>query len=1159
MIIKKLELHGFKSFPEKTKILFHPGITAITGPNGTGKSNIVDALLWVLGGKRFKFLRGERSSDIIFNGHENKPPLSLADVNLFIGDDDEDIIINHRLFRSGESEYRLNGKLSRLKDIQDCLWKKAIGELKYFVIEQGSIGLFLSSKSTEKRLLLEEAAGTAYYKDKKIQAEYKLQSSEQNLTRLEDIISEVSKAKNSLKRQADAASRYRKFRDQIRTLTSLSYRKRIDDLEKSQKDATQHYERFLSRENQTLSLMKDEEKSLTLKRQEVWSLEQTIKQDQENLYTLKSTLSKLEANKEENSRNISFLEEQKEKVKKNRKELAQELGSLDKKDIEAATNLKDFEKSLHQKQKAMDEASQAIQRFQKEKAHLQKNTEALKKDLFQKLHLSTETKNEKAKFDKESELILHQREKLKIQLEKEKAMLKNGENKINSITEEIVQDHKSIEEIKREISLDREKLEKLSDSLEILHEKLADLRTKKEKESHHLQLLQNIEEKERGPDIEKHIPGAMGILADLVESDPEYAHLIDIFWDEEAKATIIQPQDFLKILGKTKVKGNFLLLHPDKKKEAPSKTKKDARIVGDLKSSLRFHPKIKSFIPCLREASIVEDVKSAVELWLKSPSQNFITPQGDLLQSSGLLKLGEKKEGFFALVQEIRNKKETISRIEKDIQPLKNKIEEKTKTKLRLEEDTKKKSDCLARQEDVKEEKEKDMALIRSEKEKTALNMSILENELKIILDDKNQIDQRLANIALKLKEREEEEEEVRQRLQSVEEAFEEHQEKIEDKRKYFFELKSDIDLLNEKIKNTKLQIHSFQQRRENIKNRDVSLDQEIKTAEKKQAQFKKDVQHISKEIKDMESEKRNKETQLSQNEALLKKLQKEQREKEERIEQFREDYEERKEERVEWEIKKAEKDRDLANLEESCWQELKKSIEEIKKEINLDMLKDMDVQAKLDKAEEKLQKIKAVNLMAEEEYLSQKKRYDFLIQQKKDLRESIDTTKVAIKKIDQESKSQFMNALTEVNNNFQEVFSLLFNGGKAQLKLTDENIPLESGVDIIAQPPGKRLQSITLLSGGEKSLTSLAFFFALFRYKPTPFCVLDEVDAALDENNLERFLNLMRKIKTQTQFILITHNFKTMEVADYIYGTTMAEPNITTLYSVKIDKKQLV
>ncbi len=458
----------------------------------------------------------------------------------------------------------------------------------------------------------------------------------------------------------------------------------------------------------------------------------------------------------------------------------------------------------------------------------------------------------------------------------------------------------------------------------------------------------------------------------------------------------------------------------------------------------------------------------------------------------------------------------------------------------------------------MKEDKRREIALHKSDKEKIALNLSVLENELKILQEDQKRMDKRLASVKAKLAEREEEEKASSQKLQSAEKAFEDHQREREEKRKKFFELRADSDLLREKINNTQQQIHSLHQRKENIKNKDISLDKEIQTAAKTQTQLKQDVQNIAKKIQKSEKEKKTKETQLVQDEVLLKKLQNEQKEIEEKVETLRKSHEEQKEERVEWEIKKAEKDRDLANLEESCWQELKKSREEIKKEVPLDRLEDMNVQAKLEETEEKIQKFKAVNLMAEEEYLSQKKRYEFLIQQRKDLRDSIDTTKEAIKKIDQESKSQFMKALTEVNKNFQDIFSLLFKGGKAQLKLSDESNPLESGVDIIAQPPGKRLQSITLLSGGEKSLTSLAFFFALFRYKPTPFCILDEVDAALDENNLERFHNLMRKIKTQTQFILITHNFKTMEVADYIYGTTMAEPNITTLYSVKIDKEAL-
>ena len=460
--------------------------------------------------------------------------------------------------------------------------------------------------------------------------------------------------------------------------------------------------------------------------------------------------------------------------------------------------------------------------------------------------------------------------------------------------------------------------------------------------------------------------------------------------------------------------------------------------------------------------------------------------------------------------------------------------------------------------EDAEAEKNREAALLRLDKEKMVLNLSVLENELKILQDDQEGMNRRLSTVKSKLEEREEGEKAVSQSLQSAEKTLEEHLRESEEKRKQFFELRAEIDLLGEKINNTQQQIHSLRQREENTKNKDISLDKDIQTAENIKTRLKQDVQNISKKIKEGEKGKKAKETQLIQDEVLLNKLQSEQKEIEEKVETLRQNYEQQKEERVEWEIKKAEKDRDLANLEESCWQELKKSREEIKQEVALDRLKDMDIQAKLEETEEKLQKFTAVNLMAEEEYLSQEKRYEFLVNQRKDLRDSIDTTKEAIKKIDQESKSQFMNALTEINKNFQDVFSLLFKGGKAQLKLSDESNPLESGVDIIAQPPGKRLQSIALLSGGEKSLTSLAFFFALFRYKPTPFCILDEVDAALDENNLDRFLNLMREIKTQTQFILITHNFKSMEVADYIYGTTMAEPNITTLYSVKIDKEAL-
>jgi chromosome segregation protein len=330
-------------------------------------------------------------------------------------------------------------------------------------------------------------------------------------------------------------------------------------------------------------------------------------------------------------------------------------------------------------------------------------------------------------------------------------------------------------------------------------------------------------------------------------------------------------------------------------------------------------------------------------------------------------------------------------------------------------------------------------------------------------------------------------------------------------------------------------------------------------------------------------------------------------------VQKSREEEEAAKNERVRHEIRKAEVERDLVNLDEMCWQELKKTLAELRAEAKsageaaptavpagdqeadelaeedsedadaeasgpadktglpgeavkprraakkwqpLVEMTDDEVEKELDESRETLSRFKAVNLMAEEEYLEQKKRFDFLFEQRRDLRDSIASTEEAIRKIDEESKTQFLKALEEVNKNFQEIFAALFKGGNAEVKLLEPDNPLESGVEIVAQPPGKRVQNLNLLSGGEKSLTSLAFLFALFRYRPSPFCFLDEVDAALDDVNLARFLELLKTIKHQTQFILITHNYKTMEVADYIYGTTMSEPNMTKLLSVKLEKK---
>jgi chromosome segregation protein len=329
MIIKKLELQGFKSFPERTKVVFHQGITAIVGPNGTGKSNIVDAILWVLGGQRQKGLRGEKTEDIIFNGNTKKPALGMADVSMGLEHQQEEIVITHRAFRSGESEYRLNGKAARLKDIQDTLWKRAVAEKEYFVIEQGSVGTILTMKPTEKRALLEEAAGTAFFKDKKKEAEGKLASSEQNLIRLEDIISEVSRTKNSLQRQAQAAVRYRKLREKTRELTGLNFRRKLIQLELRHEEAARLHTDALTREKDLAFQIKIREKELADRRQEVWGLEKAIKEGQDALYQLESQLNRTESERDREARKGELLLEKGKQAALSAEELLQEAALLD--------------------------------------------------------------------------------------------------------------------------------------------------------------------------------------------------------------------------------------------------------------------------------------------------------------------------------------------------------------------------------------------------------------------------------------------------------------------------------------------------------------------------------------------------------------------------------------------------------------------------------------------------------------------------------------------------------------------------------------------------------------------------------------------------------------------------------------------------------------
>jgi len=1162
MIIKRLELQGFKTFPERTKIVFHPGITAIIGPNGTGKSNIVESIQWVLGGQRVKTVRGEKSDDAIFTGTAKRPALGMADVTLVLQGEGEEMQINHRVFRTGESEYRLGGKVVRLKDIQDELWKKAISENKYFVIEQGAIGTFVTSKPTEKRALIEEAAGTAFYKDKKRQAEFKLEDSQQNLVRLEDIIAEVAKAKNSLARQAGAAERYRKLRERIRELTALHFRRRSEQLLAGQREVMARYDALQAAERDLAARLAAEEKNVNAKRREAWDLEQALSHGQEALFALRSQIARQEAERERESRRIEDVAERRAKAGADADELLAELLLLEKDLVQAQDDLGAQTEALARKAKEAAELEAAHGETEAAIAPWAQKVEAARAEYLLKFADVTAAKNEAAKLEKEIEIIRRQEERLGLRREETRRRIEDKDREIGGLEDRRSATAREIQGRDEALGGLRTRLAGLAASIEELQETIRGLRDKREEDAYHLQALRKLEEKERAAEPLYDADGALGFFTDLLESDPGDAPLIDVFWKEEARATLISAEKLLANLAGRELRGNFLIVPEIPADHAAPTLQSEPGVVGALAARLRAKAAIAGRMPRLHDAVIVREIREAVALWIRHPEANFVSLQGDVLFSSGLLKLGSRKEGLFTLSQEIRDLEERLGRKDREIAPHAAALEERLAAKARLE------AEIGAGQADLERSRaealkiEKDLALAAADKANLADDTALASHELDVLALDRTGFTAKHDAHAQIVRGLEEEAQALLARSEGEERDFSLHREKSSREAGLLLELRGGIDVIRERIANLEALRLGLGQRRDAAAAKINVLQDEIRAAEEEDARLRESVAQAGDKAIALEVERGRRESEIAAAGGRLAQVRKDAAAADEALAGHRESHERKKDERMTWEVRKAEIDRDLVNLEEACWQELKKTIQEVKAETAAAARpaegegEAADVEAELEDAREKLQRYGAVNLMAEEEYAAQKERYEFLVQQKGDLTASIAQTKEAILKIDDESRNRFLAALAEVNKYFQDLFQTLFKGGSSEVKLLDEANPLESGVEVIAQPPGKKVQNMGLLSGGEKSLTSLAFLFALFRYKPTPFCILDEVDAALDEANLARFLDLMRTIKSETQFIIITHNYKTMEVADYIYGTTMEEPNFTRIFSMKLEKK---
>ncbi len=1130
MYIKRIEIQGFKSFYKRTKIEFHPGVTAIVGPNGCGKSNLVDAIIWALGEGRLRAIKGERVGEIIFSGSQKREPSGMAEVVLWIDDKewDEPLSVGRIIYRSGDSEFRINGKKVRLKDVQDELWKRGLGGKDYFVIEQGSIGAIITYKPTEKRAIIEEAVGIVKYKERKKESKQKLEDAKQNLIRLEDIILETEKQKNSLQRQASLSRKYKNLRERMRDLSILYFYLKSKELISQFEEINIKISDSEFREKGLNDKIIGVEEKLKRKREEFTVLEKEIKDARNEFFSRRTEFEKEKANIEKEERRRVFL-------LKNIEESQTEIGRIEKELEEWSSQEKSALEEMEKNRAGKERSLKKINEIEKILTEESKNYEeeqrvfsSLEKELSQLIEKNMKYSNQIKALEGELISIEKSRERLRNELKRYEEILEREwkEDEFESL--------KNIFNLKKsEIESKKERFEDVAKEIKEIEKEIHFLEIKEKEISARLEILSMTENNEE-------IEGVYGKLKDFLKVEKKYIKGVENIWEKELSSFVVKDSErVLSLIKEGKIKGRFLF--PLKKED---KVCKGEKVVPEirLKEELSLPP-----------VAMVEEIGKAFELLEKFPDMNFITPEGLSLSSYGLLSI-PSNEGALSLKEEFESLQEDFEKVKSALEG-KRGILKSLKDKInQIEEELKINEKDFKRISHKINDLEIEKNLQEKERKRAEENVSKIRGELQNLEIERSKIEGEIEKLKSYFKENNEKVNALKNRIKPVQEALENKGDKISKLKEEMAYEKGMLSLFEGRERDINKNLENMKVRKETLHKKLIELNEKIET-------FKKELDEISVTSKKAYESLENQEIEISKIESIIKekeyqqvKIREEIDNLENEIRSLKRSLDDEREKRNSLEIKKAELKRDLLHIEERAWNEASLTLKELEQKVGEREGNLEEIASEVEKLKREIERFGPVNLLAEQELEEVKKRLDFLKSQRDDVKNSIESIQKAIEKIDEESRSLFMQAFEEINENFKKTFSMLFKGGDAELRLQDSENPLESGVEIYAQPPGKKLLNLNLLSGGEKALTSLAFLFALFLFKPSPFCVFDEVDAPLDDANLGRFLKFIDDMKPYTQFIIITHNPKTIEKADYIYGVTMNEPGVSSVYSMKLE-----
>ncbi len=1185
MRLKKIELQGFKSFADKTEIVFLDGVTTIVGPNGSGKSNISDALKWVLGEQSVKTLRGSKMEDVIFAGTQARKKVGFAEVSMYLDNTDgtlpveyKEVVVTRRVYRTGESTYLINNNECRLKDVQELFMDTGVGKDGYSIISQGKIDEILSSKSEERRHIFEEASGIVKYRTRKEEACKKLNNTNITLERVSDILNEIENVIGPLEKKANTAKKYLILKDELKKYDVISFLKLVSENADSLKKLDDTIYTFEQDIEKQLKVSNDLEQKKEELKERLGQIVQKIEETQDKYFKLQTETEKLNSKIEledgiikKDKQNIQRLNDEiKEDIDKISLLKEEITKRMEKKEAMSSNKIK-FENELNEKMNSLnkimetlDEKGVVIEKIKRKIDEANDRKYDLKVDIssMEATYEANEKQIEEKKKQKDKNISL--KDSINVQKDDIYLSILNKTKERESVDKNITAINDNKKKLQEKYDGRKNEIQKLNQEIMTKTSKLNYLvNIEKENEGYYKSVKEALE-------YSKNDENVYGTLASLISTDEKYEYAIEIALggyiqnivcktEVEAKKVI----EYLKenMLGRV----TFLPLNSlkDVRFDIKNKAQRINGYIGIASELVRYDAKYSKVVNlALGSTIIVDNLDNAINMSkiLKS-SAKIVTLSGEQIATTGSItggKTSHKSAGLIGRSEKIASLKTLIaSETEKynSLAKESNTVLDEIKSLEKLIEQEKVKKEnlnieiatCNQKYENIKNEIDK----LESNKEATQNLIDNLENENKIY---KEKIDEFLEEI------------------KKIEEENSKEQVAVDEYAKFNKEKQQEIDFLNEDIVNLKISLSSFDESITSLDEMKEKIEQDIKNFEfgierkneqitilnstieesqnkiniakekiKEQITFKDEYVKITENLKseksNIEKSQENVETSILEGVKRVEKL---------------------KDEKSKVESKKIKFDIELENIKNKMWDEYELTVSSAKKlsESIDENIKNMDIKninKKSDLVKKEIKDLGEVNVSSIEEYKNTKERYDFISKQKVDLEETKTKLNNLIANMTSIMKNQFSKQFKLITENFDETFKELFGGGKAELKLSDENNILESGIEIEVQPPGKKLQSMMLLSGGERALTAISLLFAILKLKSPPFCILDEIEAALDDVNVHRFAKYIQKYSNNTQFIVITHRKGTMEVASSTYGVTMQEYGISKIVSMKL------